>query len=229
MSISNDSRQLRDLEERILSLLQASRGNVLDDEALIDTLETSKVTALALAGRVAEAQDTERRIDASRDQYRPVAVRGALLFFVVADLAKIDPMYQHSLAYFSQLYLHCIQARAGQACATCNFVHGVGLLPYMRRMVSAGDLPNTADGGGVRGFGDEARGAHDAPDVFLVPHHLAGTLRPPQAPLLPHDSHGDTGEPAQRWPRGAATAPLASRLTASMHGGDVRHALQASA
>ena len=45
-------------------------------------------------------------------RYRTVPVRGAILYFVIADLAAIDPMYQHSLAYFMQLFTHCIEASA---------------------------------------------------------------------------------------------------------------------
>lgn len=37
--------------------------------------------------------------DTLREQYRPVAIRGSILYFVIADLALIDPMYQYSLAY----------------------------------------------------------------------------------------------------------------------------------
>lgn len=33
-------------------------------------------------------------IDQTRNEYRPVAVRASLLFFCVADMAKVDPMYQ---------------------------------------------------------------------------------------------------------------------------------------
>lgn len=37
--------------------------------------------------------------DTLREQYRPVAIRGSILYFVIADLALVDPMYQFSLAY----------------------------------------------------------------------------------------------------------------------------------
>lgn len=109
MSISSDIRQLSELEERVLNLLQSSTGHVLDDEALIETLDSSQSTASALSGRVAEAQLTEVEIDKSRSAYRTVAARGSLIFFVVVDLARIDPMYQYSLTYFMQLYQHCVE------------------------------------------------------------------------------------------------------------------------
>ncbi len=37
-------------------------------------------------------------------RYRPCAFRGSLLYFGIADLAKIDPMYQYSLEWFTRLY-----------------------------------------------------------------------------------------------------------------------------
>jgi dynein heavy chain len=33
-----------------------------------------------------------------------VAIRGSILYFVIADLAGIDPMYQNSLAYVKSLF-----------------------------------------------------------------------------------------------------------------------------
>lgn len=40
----------------------------------------------------------------ARSAYVPVAVRGTVLYFVVADLNGIDPMYQYSLGYFKKLF-----------------------------------------------------------------------------------------------------------------------------
>ena len=45
-------------------------------------------------------------IDTLREQYRPVAIRGSILYFVIADLALIDPMYQYSLAYLTILIVY---------------------------------------------------------------------------------------------------------------------------
>ncbi|CAG9464970.1 unnamed protein product [Pedinophyceae sp. YPF-701] len=110
VSISNDKRQLKDLEDKILKLLKESQGNILDDEVLINTLNNSKLTSGVIQGRVQEAEETEKMINASREEYRVVAQRGSILYFVVADLAQIDPMYQYSLAYFSQLFNQCIDS-----------------------------------------------------------------------------------------------------------------------
>lgn len=47
--------------------------------------------------KLQEAEKTTKEIDILRDGYRPAARRGAVLFFVLADLAAINPMYQYSL------------------------------------------------------------------------------------------------------------------------------------
>ena len=51
------------------------------------------------------AEQTERDIDETRSQYIPVAVNTQILFFCVADLANIDPMYQYSLEWFISIFL----------------------------------------------------------------------------------------------------------------------------
>lgn len=57
------------------------------------------------------AEITENKIAESREGYRPIANHSATLFFTIADLANIDPMYQYSLAWFVNLYISSIQDR----------------------------------------------------------------------------------------------------------------------
>lgn len=63
-----------------------------------------------IASRVAEAEATEAAINEAREVYRPVPARGSLLYFVTADLAAVDPMYQTSLAAFGRAFRHCLDA-----------------------------------------------------------------------------------------------------------------------
>jgi len=78
--------------------------DILDDEELIDTLDQSKLTSVAINERMVEAEKTAEMINENREHYRPVATRGSVLYFVVADLAMIDPMYQYSLEFFARLF-----------------------------------------------------------------------------------------------------------------------------
>ncbi|KAK5640059.1 hypothetical protein RI129_010870 [Pyrocoelia pectoralis] len=107
--INNDKGQLKAIEDKILRLLFASEGNILDDEELIETLNESKETSAIIAARLMETEATEEKISIAREKYRPVATRGSVLYFVVAVLAEIDPMYQFSLKYFNQIFCNVIQ------------------------------------------------------------------------------------------------------------------------
>lgn len=57
------------------------------------------------------AEETEKKIDESRQGYRPIAKHSSILFFSIADLPNIDPMYQYSLTWFINLYIVSIQER----------------------------------------------------------------------------------------------------------------------
>merc|ERR1719162_1945166 len=43
-------------------------------------------------------------IEEVTETLRPVATRASILYFVVADMGRIDPMYQYSLEYFVSLF-----------------------------------------------------------------------------------------------------------------------------
>jgi len=43
--------------------------------------------------------------------YRPIAKHSSILFFSIADLPNIDPMYQYSLTWFVNLYIMSIHDR----------------------------------------------------------------------------------------------------------------------
>jgi dynein heavy chain len=106
---AKDSTQLHEIEDRILLLLTETQGNLLDDENLIETLEESKFTSNVIMERVKESQITQADLAVIRNSYRSIAARGSILYFVMSDLALIDPMYQYSLNYFIRLFNLSIQ------------------------------------------------------------------------------------------------------------------------
>ncbi|KAL7988579.1 hypothetical protein Chor_007498, partial [Crotalus horridus] len=100
--INADKNQLKAIEDKILKMLFTSEGNILDNEELINTLQESKAGSILYL--LVEAETTEEKINAAREKYRPVATRGSVMYFVIASLSDIDPMYQFSLKYFKQLF-----------------------------------------------------------------------------------------------------------------------------
>ena len=102
-------KQMQELESQILRMLSEASGDILDDESLINTLDQSKKTSEDIAEKLAQAEVTEKEIDTTRAEYVPVAFRSSLLYFCVADLSVIDPMYQYSLGWFMSLFRLGIQ------------------------------------------------------------------------------------------------------------------------
>ncbi|KAL5251273.1 hypothetical protein ACHWQZ_G016836 [Mnemiopsis leidyi] len=102
--IAADQRKLVELEDEILRLLNAAEGSLLDDEVLVETLQTSKVTSQEISEQLEVSEETEYKIDLAREGYRPCAQRASILFFVLNDMGRIDPMYQFSLDAYNQLF-----------------------------------------------------------------------------------------------------------------------------
>jgi dynein heavy chain len=101
-------KQLQEIADQILKLLSESTGDILEDETLINVLAESKATSTEINQKVLEAEVIEKEIDVTRKGYIPVAFRASLLYFCIADLSLIDPMYQYSLEWFVALFIQGI-------------------------------------------------------------------------------------------------------------------------
>ncbi|CAL8088373.1 unnamed protein product [Calicophoron daubneyi] len=95
---------LKRLEDSLLARLSAAEGNFLGDYALVENLETNKRTALEINEQVQKAKVTEVKINEARELYRPAAARASLLYFILNDLNKINPIYQFSLKAFRSVF-----------------------------------------------------------------------------------------------------------------------------
>lgn len=81
----------------------------MDEDTLINILENSKKTSSEINERMSQSLVVEEEINKTRNHYRSVAVRGSILYFVIADMAGIDPMYQYSLVYVKRLFNSAIE------------------------------------------------------------------------------------------------------------------------
>ncbi|XP_053425882.1 dynein axonemal heavy chain 2 isoform X8 [Nycticebus coucang] len=105
INIAAGKRKLKELEDEILRLLNEATGSLLDDVQLVNTLQTSKVTAMEVTEQLETSETTEINIDSAREAYRPCAQRASVLFFVLNDMGRIDPMYQFSLDAYISLFI----------------------------------------------------------------------------------------------------------------------------
>uniref|UniRef100_A0A671X3C3 Dynein axonemal heavy chain 12 n=1 Tax=Sparus aurata TaxID=8175 RepID=A0A671X3C3_SPAAU len=104
-----NKRQLKEIEDKILETLQSSEGNILEDESAIQILDSAKIMSNEITKKQEIAEKTEIKIAESREGYRAIAKHSSILFFTIADLTNIDPMYQYSLSWFVNLYINSIQ------------------------------------------------------------------------------------------------------------------------
>lgn len=105
---AKNKKQLKEIEDKILEVLSLSEGNILEDETAIKVLSSSKLLSEEISEKQEIASVTETQIDETRMGYRPVAVHSAAIFFCISDLANIEPMYQYSLTWFINLYVHSL-------------------------------------------------------------------------------------------------------------------------
>lgn len=106
--INSNEKRRKNLEDRLLKQLSESQGNLIDDVELIKTLQETKDASADIAEKLAIAMETKKRIAGAREEYRPVATRGAVLYFLVVQMSVVNHMYQTSLMQFNGIFDHSI-------------------------------------------------------------------------------------------------------------------------
>uniref|UniRef100_A0A8W7PMI7 AAA+ ATPase domain-containing protein n=1 Tax=Anopheles coluzzii TaxID=1518534 RepID=A0A8W7PMI7_ANOCL len=95
---------LQNLEDSLLRELATSTGNMLDNVELVTTLESTKEKAAEVSQKIVLAEQTSKEIDQLRNGYRLAAQRGAILYFVLSDMAAVNAMYQYSLNSYLEVF-----------------------------------------------------------------------------------------------------------------------------
>lgn len=100
---------LKQLEDDLLSRLSSAGENVLEDPSLVNNLEKTKTTSADIEVQRDETKKTSKEIDTARESYRPAAERASILYFILNDLHKINPIYQFSLKAFTVVFKDAIE------------------------------------------------------------------------------------------------------------------------
>ena len=67
INIAAGKNKLQELEDEILRLLNEAQGSLLDDEQLVNTLHSSKITSAEVTEQLAISEQTEIKIDKARE------------------------------------------------------------------------------------------------------------------------------------------------------------------
>ncbi|RDW80646.1 cytoplasmic dynein-like protein 1 heavy chain 1 [Coleophoma crateriformis] len=95
---------LRQLEKRLLQALNESRGNILDDDNVIETLETLKKEAAEISTKMSNTEGVMAEVDEITLQYNVIAQSCSAIFAVLEQLHYLNHFYQFSLQYFLDIF-----------------------------------------------------------------------------------------------------------------------------
>ena len=95
---------LRGLEKRLLQALNQSQGNILDDDVVIETLETLKREAAEISKKVAETDGVMADVESITHQYSTIAQSCSNVFSVLEQLHHLHHFYQFSLQFFIDIF-----------------------------------------------------------------------------------------------------------------------------
>lgn len=96
--------RLRHLEKQLLRALNESQGNILDDDKVIQTLETLKKEASDIAAKAAETDGVMAEVERITSEYNVIAQSCSAIFAVLDQLHHVNHFYQFSLQYFVNIF-----------------------------------------------------------------------------------------------------------------------------
>ena len=102
--VNGYQKKLVELQDDLLYRLSSCEGSLLDDPEIVDVLNLGKATAKEVQEKLKNAGEAEVRIRSACEEYRPVATRGSIIYFLIAEMTGINVMYQTSLMQFVAVF-----------------------------------------------------------------------------------------------------------------------------
>ncbi|OQS07437.1 dynein heavy chain [Thraustotheca clavata] len=129
--VNLNTKSLLALDASLLERLTSNTGNLLEDEELIGVLANTKEKAAEVKDKLIAAADTRKSINEKREQFRPVATRGSVLYFSVVEMSLVNCMYQTSLNQFLALFMKSMDVADKAALASKRVANIIETMTYI--------------------------------------------------------------------------------------------------
>ena len=94
----------KELEANLLYKLSTTEGSLLDDLSVMEVLNTSKAKSIEIKEKLESAENAKETINKAREEFRSVASRGSVLYFLIVKMTLVNNMYQTSLGQFLERF-----------------------------------------------------------------------------------------------------------------------------
>ena len=94
-------------------------------------LANTKAKATEVNAKLIAAAETRVSINEKREQYRPVATRGSVLYFCIVDMSLVNVMYQTSLVQFVVLFMKSMDVAEKAALASKRVNNIIAAMTYL--------------------------------------------------------------------------------------------------
>lgn len=102
--------KLVNLEKCLLSKLGTTMGNILDDVYIVTLFEETKLNVTSVTIEMNNSKHLLANYELEIKAYNVVTKKAANLFFVLADMAKINSMYQYGLESFLEIFVEILKS-----------------------------------------------------------------------------------------------------------------------
>lgn len=105
--------EIAKLEKRLLEQLAESTGNILENVALLNSLDETKTKSIQISESLQESGKLKASLEKERNVYQPHAAIGTQVFLKLKDLQSMNNMYCFSLAEFTKVFKDNLKSAHG--------------------------------------------------------------------------------------------------------------------
>ncbi|KAK8883373.1 Cytoplasmic dynein 1 heavy chain 1 [Tritrichomonas musculus] len=103
-SLANMQVELREHEEKMLTVFSTTKGEILENDTLLHLLEDIKTESIDIEKKATETRQTLQEITQTSEQFSPVADIATSLYFALRHMSVVHYLYQFSLQFFWSIF-----------------------------------------------------------------------------------------------------------------------------